>query len=391
MKRLRVGTGLLFAAAGWVGLLSPNEAAGAVLDLGASLTVRVQELIDGEPASFSENLATFPAEGVTLPLTASGRVESTDLDGMLVAVGQGFAEFSDPTLSQADNPEELALEVACYSNAPNVVYSVTAAAEETRTIVFTNNAGSDIAAPEFQFRRDGTREIESRVFISGAILVWTPDLDTDDDGFPNTSLDGLSVDVALTVSRLDDEDDADPEALFETSVSMTGAGDTLNGPDASGSIVIEESDIDALVDEGLDETSADVLRTVAENGTLTIVIIPRQEHPYRYEVLANETFLLRAELTADIRNVTDGSGIAVAIGRPFGQLTDFIEHALEGTSPTTVEQSINAVVAKNDVGLIPADGTDGPRMCGALGVEVIPMLMTLGLLPGNRRFRSWPR
>jgi len=386
MNYKRAATGITILAGGVVFLaLAPQRTAAAVLDTKTTLDIRVQELIDGTPASFSEDNAEFPAANTTLPLAASARVESTDLEGVLVAVGQGFSAFADPTRLEQDNPEELALEVACFSNAPNVVYQVNGLATETRSIVFTNGSGN-LAPSEIAFRLDGTREIESRVFISGAILLWTPNLDTDGDGFPNNSLDGLTIDARLSVTRLTDENDNNPATLFDTSISLSGSGGTLAGPDTVGPIVLESSNVDALVAEGLDEASAAALRTVAAAGSLTILLVPHQEHAYRYEVRANEAFLLRADLTIDIRNIAGGSGIAVAIGRPFSELTNFVENALAGIAPKAIEQSINALVARSNVGLVRTeDQGGGGAMCGALGVEMVPLLLGFAFVSFRRR------
>ena len=123
----------------------PEPAVAAIISFDARVATTVQELMDGEPASVSSDDTQLADDASNLPLLALADLNSTDLDGVLVSVGQGFSEFRDPTRLDQPNPEEFALEAGCYSNAESVSYLVTASAVEERTIVFTT-AGSPLAS-----------------------------------------------------------------------------------------------------------------------------------------------------------------------------------------------------------------------------------------------------
>jgi hypothetical protein len=380
---LAVATVLVVAAG------SPKADA-AILNTSGVTTVDVQEFLDGMPASFSAVETAFPEGAAELPINASTRVESTDLDELLVAIGQGFSELGDPMRLNQPNPEELSLEVACYSNAGNVRYTVTGSVMETRTVVFTS-PGSAVAPPEIEFRSDGTREIESSVFLSGAMMIWTPDLDEDNDGLPDGSLDDLLAEVSFTVMRPDTEDEsAEGESLFRTSFTIRGAGDAVESPDVVGPIVHELITLDELIAGGLDAATAAMLTEIEAEGSLTIIAFPMQEHRYRYVVRADEAFELVATMDAMIRNVPGGSGVAVALGRPFTQLIEFVESALAGSNGESVEKALNDAVAARDIGLVPTGGSNGLGrriLCGAFGAELMAMTALAGFVGFVRRHR----
>ena len=72
----------------------------------------------------------------------------------------------------------------------------------------------------------------------------------------------------------------------------------------------------------------------------------------------------------------------MAIGRPFSELADFIEEAIDGVNGTAIETSMNRLIETRDVGVIapnPGRPTLG-AMCGAFGAELYAAMMCLGLL-----------
>jgi hypothetical protein len=347
------------------------RALGAVVAVDASVVTAVQELIDGQPASVSADDDSRNANGSNLPLLAAADVVSTDLEGSLVAHGRGFATFADPTRLDQPNPEELALETACFSNAESVSYLVTASAVETRTLRF--------ARSEVTFASDGTRDVESSVFVSGAIVFWSAD--------PGADLGGMSSEISVIVSRGGVE-----APLFQTSLVVQGDGQGGVASEADGPIEFETIGLNELADRGVDEATIGILQQVADQGVLIVLAIPLQEHTYRYIARANEPFELSAKLEAHIRNAPNGTGVAVAVGRPFSELADFIEQGLPGVKGESLQRAVNDSVAARAGGghMAPSDGTarDVPRWtpCGALGGEALLMLfMPLTMVPNRRR------
>ena len=224
----------------WYALLvaaAPGPAFGEVVSTQARVETTVQELIDGTPASVNADDSEFAGSGAELPISASATLTSTDLDGTLVSQGQGFSEFSDPARLDQPNPEEFALEVACYSNADRISYSVSSIASEARGVLFTRR-GDPGAPPKINFGLGSTREIESRVFLSGAVVLWSTNAEA--------NLDELRTELAVTITR----DDGTP--LFETTLTFDG---TDNSPSATGPIRFDLVDLSELTSLGLARAS----------------------------------------------------------------------------------------------------------------------------------------
>lgn len=355
-----------------IGALGAGASA-AIIGIDGAVSTTVQELIDGVPGSVSSDSDQFDGDSASLPLAASGNLVSTDLEGVLVLMGQGFSGFSDPTRLDQPNPEEFALEVACYSNAESVAYSVRSSAEELRTVVFTR-PGSTLAPSEINFGIGSTATVESRIFLSGAVIFWTTESGQD--------LDDMLSELRVTVTR----DDTNA-TLFETTLTVAGENADEVRPTATGPIRFEVVDLDDLRNEGVDEDTISILEEVDREGTLIVLVIPPQEHAYTYRVTADESFVLRAELEARVRNTPGGTGVAAVLGRPFQNLADFIEHGLPGVDGRALQKSINSMTAAREIGIVPTDEssarTSGSRLCGAFGFEgvalaALALFVTLG-------------
>lgn len=355
----------------------------AILQLDARVTTSVQELLDGEPASSSDDDVAL-GEGVEPPLLATSLVESTDLDGELIAFGRVSSEFLDPTRLDQPNPEELAVEVGCFSNSLSISYEVAGGAEETRHVLFAGSDNSQ-AEQEIDFDSDGTRRVRSRVFISGAVILWANDFDPDDDGLADGSLNGTAVEVTLRVTR--DEPGA---TLFETSLSVVGEGLAFNDPEIDGPLVVDEIGVEDLIALGIGEETADALREIEEQGALLALVIPEQEHEYEYRVTSDEPFALTAELVVTASAAPRGTGATATLGRPFSELAGLIEDALGGVDASGVERAANRAIARNPLGVVSrtvSDGGSGGRMCGAFGAESAVAVLSLGLMAAPFRPR----
>ena len=237
--------------------------------------------------------------------------------------------MADPARLDQPNPEELALEVACFSTAETVSYVVTGLARETRTILFSDST----TTPEIDFSLSSTREVESRVFLSGAVVIWSVEQRPD--------LSGMSAELYISISG-----GTDAAPLFETSLAFDGDLDNVGSPASNGPIRFERLGLDELINGGLDARSAEILRAVNQEGLLLIFMIPSQEHAYTYVVNANEPLTLTAEFETRVRNVPGGTGVAATLGRPFSGLAEFISRSLPGVDGSAVERSVNLAMAR---------------------------------------------
>jgi hypothetical protein len=357
-------------------VVAADAARAAVVGTGVRVTATVQELMDGSPGSVNRDEKELETVGDEPGLEAAADLTSTDLGGTLVSWGRGIAQFTNPGPVVRDNPRELGLEVACYSNAESVSYLVDGQAKESREILFASRGGS--AAPEIRFRRDGTREVESTVYLNGAVLLWSTS--------PNSELGNLQCELGVTIGR---DESATP--LFETTLSLTAGGGAGVAIDSTGPIRFEEVGLEELAELGVDEATLALLAPIAESGTLLVVALPPQEHSYRYEVTADEELVLTATLEARVRNAPQGTGVSAVLGRPFSNLAKFVEQGLPGVNGLTLERSINAATARRSMGLLKDDSAPPPRgtLCGAMGTESLALtaFLFLGLLGRPGRIR----
>lgn len=347
----------------------------AIVATDGTVSTIVQELLNGQPGSVNSDRKVLDGDISRLPLISSTALTSTDLAGGVVSLGQAVVELADPARLDQPNPEELALEVACFSTAETVSYVVTGLVRETRTILFSDSTAAPVA-PEIDFALRSTREVESRVFLSGAVLIWSVEQRPD--------LSGMSAELYISISG-----GTDAAPLFETSLAFGGDLDNVDSPASNGPIQFERLGLDELINGGLDARSAEILRGVSQEGLLLIFMIPSQEHAYTYVVNANEPLTLTAEFETRVRNVPGGTGVAATLGRPFNGLAEFISRSLPGVDGSAVERSVNLAMASRAEG---RPSTDAARehvpavvMCGTLGI--VPLtLIGLGLLLMQLRF-----
>lgn len=347
----------------------------AVISTTATVSTIVQELIDGVPGSISSDENQLAAGAADASLQVEGSLLSTDLDGALVAMAQGFSDFLDPSRLDQPNPEEFGLEVAGFANGSRVAYTVDASSTESRTILFTT-PGNPLADPEITFGPSGTQTVESRVFISGAVIFWSTQ--------PGRDLTGMSSELSVSVTR-----DDNGVVLFSTTLDIIGDGTTSVGPTRTGALVFEIVTLDDLREDGVDDDTLAVLEQVETTGSLLLVVIPPQEHAYTYTVSADQPIVLTAALSARIRNMPDGTGVAATLGRPFENLVGFIEEALPGVDGAALQESVNAISKARSLGLIPMSQsipTAGGSLCGAMGAGSLALL-GLGLAMLDPRLR----
>ena len=357
--RLQVSAASLILAIGAVSQAS-------VLSTRATVSTTVQELVSGEAGSVTSDSDALGDDPSVLPISATGNLLTTDLNGVLLATGQGLSVFSQPNLVGQNNPEEFALEVGCYSNSDTVSYEVDGQADETRTLLFATE-GNPLAAPDLGFGFGSTRLVQSRIFLSGAVIFWSDD--------PTQSLADMVAELTVNVIRLDTG-----ATLFSTGLTVSGLSAGSAIPTTAGPLQFDLISLSELASDGVDAASIAILEAVRDDGTLIIVAIPDQQHAYTYTVTADEVFDIQASFQVRVQNVPGGTGVTATWGRPFAELTDFVDQGLPGVDGLALQKAVNRAVERRAIqNVISSQTVTTPGgLCGALGVEMLP-IVALGL------------
>jgi hypothetical protein len=376
------------------------EAGASILGYRAEASITVQEFIAGEPASVVTDDGLWDGlNDAVLPLSPSGELITSELEGPGGARAQAQGWFFDPRRLSQPNPEEVGLEAACFANLADARYAVVADVAETRTILFSSE-GSEVPV-EIEFTADGTQLIESRIFVSGAVLLWGVE--------PDADLSEVLAELTVVVRR---DDEAVPLVGGTLFARGTASGDvrvtTVNGPtndveapfvfEAGGVEILEavaadgEGSTDGTGEGGVDAASIGNLESV---GTVAVVLLPAQEWVYEYEVSADEVFTLTAKFSVRLDNAPAGTGVAVALGRPFSNLADFVEIALPEVDGKAVQSRLNTLTAAANADASDADAGDDEAdnvgattpnrgLCGVFGAEAA-MLFLLPLMRNRGR------
>ena len=371
MRRKQLGIMTVWAV-GW--LLAAPSVDAAIIGFDARASTTVQELLAGQAASVSSDLQEWDGSADVLPLQAFASVITSELAGPGGARGQAVSDFDDPQRLDQPNPEEFGLEVASFANVASVGYTVLSEGVERRIVLFTSPGANPEVPAEIEFDADDTRLVSSRVYVSGAVLVWALDEKAD--------LTGVSAELGITVTQ-----DADTTPVFSNGLKLQGgAGGTLT-TELDSPLVYELGGIELLTDESDAEAVEQVAAGLETVGTVAVVLIPPQEHTYSYTVTADRQTLLTAEFALRVRNVPGGTGVAAVLGRPFDTLADFIENALPEVDGAALQASLNKSVEDRAVGLVndgQGEAADRSRLCGAFGGEALALLLLLGLGPVRR-------
>jgi len=341
-------------------------ATGAIIGIEARISTSVQELIGGQAASISSDADEFDSVALNFPLSTVSGLISTDLGGSVDSVGRGAGELTDPRLATRSNPEEFGIEVACFSNADDIAYLASGNGRESRTLVFSSSGQIDPLPIDFD--ANGARVIESEVFFSGAMLLWTTD--------PQVPLDDIIGELHFSVTR-----NGEQTPLFEVALLLDGVSIDQPDPVAVGPVVFEAGGVELLA-AGADTETVAALEELDLAAQVLVVLVPFQSHTYQYEAIEDDQFVLTAEFDARVRNVPGGTGLAAAWGRRFESLDTLIEQALPQVSGSAIQASVNAKLQQADIG---GGADDTPRrsnlFCGALGiVPALMMLAGLGLM-----------
>ncbi len=355
----------------------PATAGAELLSFDATLETRTQELVAGEEVSFDQSFEDFQVTATDLPVRVVSQLVLPTEDESLLAMAQGFADFFEPVVNLDGNPEELGLEANCFSIDTDVSYHVTTSVIEQRTIRFTRL--------ELGTTSDDEREIESSVFLSGAVIVWSED--------PDRDLSGLGARMRFTIEQLrpgpnttDSEDPAPAETVFNALLDLDGLPGGEVSAASAGDLQFFSGGTGLVLDGG---TPSPVLEDVFDvMGRVHILLIPEQEITYRYFARPAEEFELEATFAVEVTNLPGGTGVSAVFGRGFEALADTVQEAFGDVDGAGFEAGINqaqAAIGSAEPARELADQPTGQLpLCGAIGLEAFG-LAALTLLPFRRR------
>jgi hypothetical protein len=330
----------LAIAAGLI-LTTSFTAQAAIESLSGTATAEITQYVGTEPASTDISTETFPGTAPGLPMEAFAGLG--DFQGVRM-VGHGarsIASLADPTLATGADPMELGAEAGVFSDVAHVTYQATSDVEEVRVIRLSS---SDLGVGA-----GATADVISRVFIEGAIVVWSKDSSRD--------LTGLEGSFDLGTSN------------GEVSVSQSHLPDLIVG----GVEVLATSD---------SEVEA-VLADLSTIGVVHVVVLPRSEYAYTYPASPDEPFNLSAIVNVRTENLPEGTGIAVVFGRAAEAISTIFTPVVGSAKAATVQHAVN--LAMRDSREIAENDTNAGCGAGILGFPLITSLSWVGWRRLSRR------
>ena len=357
----------------------------AILSVSGEVSTTAREIQSGGPGSFTQDSDSLAVEGSAFPLDAISSLVSSDTEGTVLSFGTATSELSDPALSTEENPAEFGIEVAAFSNSDAIAYTMDGFARQTRTVVFSSDSAID--PNPISFNDDNTRVIESRLFLQGAMIAWRLD--------DSVSVSDMVGYMSVRVTR-----DDTGEVLFESQVEINGgvfdsAFADLASADVVGPVEVTTGGLE-LLQPGASEEVLAALRTLDDAGRLVVVLLPFQEHVYRYTVSDGQSLDLTATFEAQAANTPAGNGVAVAWGKGFEDLAPLIEQAIPGVNGGLLQFAINRTASQPAELIVVGDPErtlQNTGLCGAMGGGPLAFLAPLLILGigrprTSRRFAS---
>lgn len=323
-----------------------------------------------------------PDSGVELPIMTQASLETFDDAGETQALALAVAEFRDPTLNTTSrNPQELSLEADCGTN-DDTGYSIRSFVVETRLVRLS---AADLGNPI------GATTVQSAFFPSGALVLWSTEA--------NRDLTGLFAELNMVVRQvvLDASgNETDRIELLNETVAVRG------GPGGS----VEEEIAPAVFTIGGDVSvlpglAVDDAATLEELAVLRILIIPEipglQQIAYEYEAVADQEFILEAEVTVTAASLPNGTGVVAVFGRTFDDAAAILETSIPQGTAKAFESQLNRAILEFDADTptttLQQQEPETPTssgLCGILGFELLAMMalsLTFHWIPTSRGIR----
>jgi hypothetical protein len=351
------GTALILALV----LAGPGRA--DIVALEGETIAEVVQYVHGEAASTDSSVETFPGTVPGLPMQSFAGLGDFQGSPSVGHAGRCVASLEDPTLASGPDPMEIGLEAGAFSTVEGIAYTVEGSVEEAREIVLSS---SDLGVGSGE-----TTDVISRVFIEGAVVIWSEGSARD--------LSGLEGSFSFSV----EQDFGSNGGAVVTSHSLSVLGSS------NGEISVSEFQLPGLIvggpevlESGNSEVDA-VLADLATLGTVHVIVVPRFEFAYTYPASPDEEFVLRAFAGVEAVNLPEGTGIAVVFGRSAEAIATVFTPVLGHAKAATLQDAVARVMAAG--GDEPPPGS-GP-LCGA-GAFGLPLLTAFSLV-GGRRWRRY--
>ena len=348
-----------------LGALSASHAKAAILSITGSSSARVVLFGPDVPteSDFSEN--SVPGTVPTPPAVATARIDFFDDNGEISAGGTALSVFENPNLSGFGNPNDVGLDLSCFTDDDKATWLVQGTASESRVIVLDAPANTT-GVPTI-----GPSTANSNLLISGVLVITSLNAERD--------LTGVEATFNISVTqRL-----ANGDSMEVAAGSLVMAG----GP--MGTVEIQEA---TGVLAPVAPPVIDFSGLVATLPVVNAVIFAGTQIPYTYEFTPGEEFELELNVDAQVRNVPGGTGAAAIFGLPqlgFGDLLARVKNDDRG-------RELEAIIAQQVDTTGAAYVNNGPGLpflfpfCGALGMEAGLMLLAVGggmMIRRRRRVR----
>jgi len=355
-------------------VLTVSPARGEIRDISGWATATVVQYHQGEEVQRDFSQETVPLTTPVPPAVVRARLDRLASENDVTAAGQAVAVLDNPNLGVLGTPNDVGIDIGAFSDDPVSSWLVEGAVTERRLVVIgPNEVGGD-------FGRGARAEVESRVLVSGVMLITATNATMD--------LSGVEVRLEIAVTR---------------STHVEGALDQspLNGlGSAQGQIPDEEHDIllegTVVLAGGLDGLVEIEDPTGAfENVPLDVVdffSIPRElplvqailftglELPYKYEIIVGEPFVLELSVRSQVLAAPDGTGAAAVFGLPQDILGSVFERVKRDDRGRRLAAMISEYVDTTGQAYLeptkPAPVLPFFPLCGGVGFEAIGLMLT---------------
>ncbi|MEE9294564.1 MAG: hypothetical protein V3W34_06355 [Phycisphaerae bacterium] len=336
-----------------------------------SVSAEIVSEVSDQDGSSDQAIENVGETGLTPPISTRANLigfgDADAVNGEAVAL----ADFRDPTQGgPGRNPGEIGIEADCFSNDPSTRYELKSSVEETRVVSFD----ADDLGVLF-----GTQTVNSAVFVSGAMFLWST--------VPGRDLTGLSAEVSFVVRRFDADENEEPvgdgQILLEETVSLNGGPNGSVTLDNDSALFVFAGDLTILPDDpeaaGLGEVD------LGAAAVAQVAVLLEQNVSYSYEVVPGQVLILQAEFSITAANVPGGTGVAAVFGRELDEAVRILEIGLPEESAKSIVRRINRAIAV----FTPEDNTPTTTSplalpCGFLGFEMIPLgVLSLAMFVGR--------